>query len=81
LIPGYGQPPPDTFLAQPVDRPDKNQYVSIDGGRPANPMSMIPMMEKGQYDAMQQPVAGPINPSFIRMGFNPVQDENGRWIT
>ena len=64
-----------------MQQPDKNQYVSIDGGRPANPMSQIPMMEKGQYDAMQQPVAGPINPSFIRMGYKPVQDENGRWIT
>jgi len=103
LIPGYGEPPPGTFLSQPVDKPgdiyggltpgqalggeftmqqpDKNQYVSIDGGRPANPMSQIPMMGKGQYDAMQQPVAGPIDPSFAKVGFGRFQDEYGNWIT
>ena len=64
-----------------MQQPDKNQYVSIDGGRPANPMSQIPMMGKGQYDAMQQPVAGPIDPSFAKVGFGRFQDEYGNWIT
>jgi len=64
-----------------MQQPDKNQYVSIDGGRPANPMSQIPMMGKGQYDAMQQPVAGPIDPSFAQIGFGRFQDEYGNYIT
>jgi len=48
-----------------MQQPDKTQYVDFNGN-PANPMSMIPMMTKEQYDAQQ--VSGPISPSFMTKG-------------
>lgn len=52
---------PEFRLIQPYDRPspvqqpDNNQYVSIDGGRPTNPMSQIPMMENPQREYNTMP--------------------------
>jgi hypothetical protein len=69
LIPGYGTPPPGTFLSQPVDKPN-----DIYGG-------LTPGQALGGGFTMQQPVAGPIDPSFAKIGFGRFQDEFGNFIT
>jgi hypothetical protein len=82
LIPGYGEPPPGTFLSQPVDKPG-----DIYGG-------LTPGQALGGEYTMQQPVAGPIapqqptngmggriDPSFAQIGFGRFQDEYGNFIT
>jgi hypothetical protein len=101
LIPGYGEPPPGTFLSQPVDKPMMQQPAQQNQRDPqyiGMPDEMYASMIKdkqmnngqGPMDMMvrpwmqwnnQQPVAGPIDPSFAKIGFGRFQDEYGNWIT
>jgi hypothetical protein len=84
---------PEFRLSQPYDRPppvqqpDNNQYVSIDGGIPTNPMSQIPMMENPQREHNTMP-SMEMTPDFaayqnyFRQMYNPATGSDqlpGQW--